>query len=73
MARNRSNKPQTVHFGAVTLKSPSTRSTYTIIEATSIKLYALQISEAVSPLFDDKVTSFGAVRMSDNTINVGNY
>ena len=56
----------------MTLKSPFTRTTYTIIEATSRKLYALQISEAASPQFDDKVTSFGAVQMSDNTINVGN-
>lgn len=72
VARNRRNKPQTVYFGAVILKSPFTHSTYTIIEVTSRKLYVLQISEAASPQFDDKVTSFGAVRMSDNTINVGN-
>lgn len=61
-------------FGAVTLKSPFTQTDPTIIEATSRKLYTLQTSESEeeSPLFNDQVTSFGAVRISDNTINVGN-
>ena len=71
MERNR-NKPRKMYFGTVTLKSPFTQTTHTIIDATSRKLYALHISEEDSPRFDDKVTSFGAVRMCDNTINIGN-
>ena len=71
MKRNGNSKPQTMCFGAVTLKCPFTQNDPTIIEATSRKLYTLQSSEE-SPLFNDKVTSFGAVRITDNTINTGN-
>lgn len=71
--RNEKNKPQTMFFGSVTLKSPFSQSTPTVIEATSRKLYTLQSSELESPQFDDKVSSFGAVRISDSImINTGN-
>ena len=71
--RNEKNKLQTMFFGSVTLKSPFSQTTHTVIEATSRQLYTLQSSEIESPRFDDKVSSFGAVRISDSIlINTGN-
>ena len=67
------NKPQSMFFGSVTLKSPFSQTTHTVIEATSRQLYTLQSSEVESPRYDDKVSSFGAVRISNGVlINTGN-
>ena len=62
------NKPQSMFFGSVTLRSPFSQTTHTVIEAISRQLFTLQSSEVESPRYDDKVSSFGAVRISNGVI-----